>query len=1092
MAVVAMTAIPSQAEQQLFTFAVNKHAGTGTGTSYHGVGCDFDGNNHNPDCMTFVTTSSQAGAIREAGDSLGIGTQGGQISGGHTRLSDAFDGYGELSGGTSGGGGSPFAPIGPSHGGLTYGGLTVTRAVDTTHGIIDADNPDGTTAITSIYTAHGLPNVGRFFETFTNNTGSTIDTIVSYTNNLGSDAATKYFSADPATNVMTIGSNTGTDPHPQFLTSEQYSQGNAFSAGDPTITAVFGNNTNFLNANFTAYHQDGSDLPNWTFHIVLAPGQTMTLMTFVLLTGDMDRNDPTDNFGADGVTGTPDGIPDVLEKDITLGAQMANILLNGGQSIDPDSWIFAGLTVDQAEELANFNVASTEIDNSQAFFDENSYAARQTPATFNGGTLKPTTSHTFTQDFTIDAAGGTVDDTNGNVKFTGTLSGAGGFTVTGANGVILSADNTYTGVTKVESGTLQLGDGGASGAVAGNIDIAANGILTVYRSDDATFSNKISGTGFIQKFGANTVTLTGNSSFSGVTQVVQGTLAVDGSLAHSTVIAEHDATLSGHGTVGIASVQKGGTIAPGGDDIATLHVGQLGMSPGGIYQANIATDGTSDLIAATGSANVEGSLLDIALGGGTYSVGEKFKLVSSDKLVGSFSGFNLSANLSSAVRPELQYEGNDVYLYLAPNALTPSLGTASPNQLSIAQSIDTLLASGKGDAFLPLFGLSHEALLRVLDELSGEIASTGQQASMDLSTQFLNMVIDPFLDARGGLAGAGGPALAFAPQKPKGFHVSLAMQQGPQSSNSGYRFANNLAANAANSQAPTGTITASAVGGPLGVWVSGYGNVAHSDGSSSTGSHSTRATNAGVAAGIDFRLSDSFVLGAAGGAARMNFHPSDSLGSGKANVTQVGFYMSKSFDEDAYLSLAGSYSGYRLHTTRVVGGTNKYAAHYDAHDYGVRLEGGKSLWTVDSLVVTPYAALVANHFATPAYAETTIAGASAFALSHPFETHSESTGELGFKFDTATQTEQVFFLHATAAWQHEFTPVSNYSVASFAAVGGPDFVIQGAAAPKNAALLSLGADTSFAEGFSIGLRVNTLLSGRTTSYGGTGSIQYRW
>ena len=55
----------------------------------------------------------------------------------------------------------------------------------------------------------------------------------------------------------------------------------------------------------------------------------------------------------------------------------------------------------------------------------------------------------------------------------------------GAGTLILSAANTYTGDTTVTAGTLQIGAGGTSGSVAGNI--VDNAALTFNRSDALTF-----------------------------------------------------------------------------------------------------------------------------------------------------------------------------------------------------------------------------------------------------------------------------------------------------------------------------------------------------------------------------------------------------------------------------------------------------------------------------------------------------------------------------------------------------------------------------------------------------------------------------
>ena len=61
-----------------------------------------------------------------------------------------------------------------------------------------------------------------------------------------------------------------------------------------------------------------------------------------------------------------------------------------------------------------------------------------------------------------------------------------------AGALILTGTNTYTGGTTVSAGTLQIGDGGTSGSVAG--DIVNNARLVFNRSDALTYAGIISGT----------------------------------------------------------------------------------------------------------------------------------------------------------------------------------------------------------------------------------------------------------------------------------------------------------------------------------------------------------------------------------------------------------------------------------------------------------------------------------------------------------------------------------------------------------------------------------------------------------------------
>src|ERR1035437_9409618 len=112
-----------------------------------------------------------------------------------------------------------------------------------------------------------------------------------------------------------------------------------------------------------------------------------------------------------------------------------------------------------------------------------------------------------------------------DLVLSGVISGAGSVTKTGAGKMIMSGANTYTGDTVISEGVLQLGDGtSASGSLAGNIDnettliIANPGAVTIpgviYSSSAAP----------VIKTGAGTLTLSGASTYNGLTTVSNGVI----------------------------------------------------------------------------------------------------------------------------------------------------------------------------------------------------------------------------------------------------------------------------------------------------------------------------------------------------------------------------------------------------------------------------------------------------------------------------------------------------------------------------------------------------------------------------------------
>jgi autotransporter-associated beta strand protein len=215
------------------------------------------------------------------------------------------------------------------------------------------------------------------------------------------------------------------------------------------------------------------------------------------------------------------------------------------------------------------------------------------------------------------------------------LAGTAGATKTTAGTVALNRANTYSGGTTLSAGTLQLGvvSVGSVGAITSSAigtgilglnggrlssdsnanrtilnattiggdvtlgDAVANGTLTFSAGVDlggiartltaasaATFNGVVSNGG-INKAGAGTLTLGGNSTYTGETTVQGGTLLVStgGSIAQSSLTTvTTGTTLTANGTVGAVTVDLGGTLNGAGTVGTTTVAGTLnpGNSPG--------------------------------------------------------------------------------------------------------------------------------------------------------------------------------------------------------------------------------------------------------------------------------------------------------------------------------------------------------------------------------------------------------------------------------------------------------------------------------------------------------------------------------
>jgi filamentous hemagglutinin family protein len=131
---------------------------------------------------------------------------------------------------------------------------------------------------------------------------------------------------------------------------------------------------------------------------------------------------------------------------------------------------------------------------------------------------------------TIDLGSFTLrDGVNGtNTTFSGVIQGTGNLTKVGSGITTLTGTSTYTGSTTVSAGTLQLGSGSTTGALAQSapVTVAFGGTFAVNRSDDLTLFNPLSGAGTLRKMGSNTLTLNNSVSITGGATIDAGTLVL--------------------------------------------------------------------------------------------------------------------------------------------------------------------------------------------------------------------------------------------------------------------------------------------------------------------------------------------------------------------------------------------------------------------------------------------------------------------------------------------------------------------------------------------------------------------------------------
>lgn len=190
------------------------------------------------------------------------------------------------------------------------------------------------------------------------------------------------------------------------------------------------------------------------------------------------------------------------------------------------------------------------------------------------------------------------------------IHGAGGSLVKLGNGVqTLAGNNDFSGGVNVQAGGIAvssntaLGTGGVRFADGTSLDatqtsmlgnqVTLDGNLNIVGSNDLTLNGAISGVGGLTKNGAATLTLNGQNTYAGATNVNTGTLALGAGASLNAAGVVNVATgamfdlSAGNGTQTFGALMGGGAINMGSN---TLEVGANGLDE--IYSGGILGTGT--------------------------------------------------------------------------------------------------------------------------------------------------------------------------------------------------------------------------------------------------------------------------------------------------------------------------------------------------------------------------------------------------------------------------------------------------------------------------------------------------------------------
>jgi autotransporter-associated beta strand protein len=213
----------------------------------------------------------------------------------------------------------------------------------------------------------------------------------------------------------------------------------------------------------------------------------------------------------------------------------------------------------------------------------------------------------------------------------GGISGFATLTKTNSGVLTLLTTNTYSGLTSIAQGILQVGNGTVFGSLGTNL-IQNSGTLVLDLPGSNSFNNVISGTGGLVQAGPGTLALTANNSYTGGTTISAGTLQINtgasfgaGSLTNNSALVFNDAgnltlgaILSGTGAVTVGNrgtltltannPYAGGTTILGPATLLVNNTTGSGVGPGPVVVSSGATLGGGGIIGGSVTINSGGIL----------------------------------------------------------------------------------------------------------------------------------------------------------------------------------------------------------------------------------------------------------------------------------------------------------------------------------------------------------------------------------------------------------------------------------------------------------------------------------------------------
>ena len=726
---------------------------------------------------------------------------------------------------------------------------------------------------------------------------------------------------------------------------------------------------------------------------------------------------------------------------------------------------------------------------------------------------------------------GVADPTIDTGVFTETLaapiSGPGALSKVGTGTLILTADSTYAGGTTIAAGTLQLGNGGTTGSIVGDVvdngtlehrpferhhcrwrhlrnrcrgsgrvrhhdadwgstpmrgaprsrpvpwsarrpasaqgSIVDNAALRIDQTAAGSMANAISGAGTLTKAGAGTLDLTGTSTLSGATSVTAGTLVVDGTLANSTVTVGTGAKLAGSGKIGGLTTGHGAIVAPG----SANPYGTLNIA------GNITLGAGSTLrvnVDAAGQNSKLAATGSARIGGGTVDV-----------LAG-------SGTYSATTRYTLLTAGKGVTGTFG--TLTTTTNLAFLNPFLVYDPNDVTLAFNRNTVTFPSVGITHN-----------QIAAAGAIQGLGAGNALYNAVLNQtVMGARTAFDAASGEihaSAASAAIEDTRFVREAIFDRLWDSTGSGLSAAQVLAGYGPADAVPEAARGYAPVPGPVRTvpapyvfWGQGFGDFGHNggDGNAARLDRSLGGFVLGADAPVPGAFGNAWRVGVAGGYTHDDLSVKARNSSGTFESVFGALYGAADYGPVA-VRLGASYGGNSTDTNRSIlfpgfidGAHTSYGGDtvQGFGEVGYRLGFARA-------VLEPVLQGAAIHIHQDGFSET----GGVAALRGFGQDNDVQTTTLGVRGEIAPWSTLPVVARAFLGWRHAFGDANPAALLAFEA-GSSAFSVTGAPIDRNALAAEAGLDWRASSALTLGVSYSGQVGDRAEDHAVKGKMEYRF